>query len=248
MKKPPSKTTRSSDRKSTAAASKSERGNMDPIKEIRPLIMAAREAFLVQDPGISFDEWRREEVHAAVGRDGLSACDHHHFCDLMGHFKTAAGKDDEALDWFLKGSKNPERQIAWSIAQILADHIALAHATVEGLTATTPPRKLKGLLTAREAILDHPDGPLNFGDLLTIVRGKTRRPNLTLDADLAKSLTDRCDKLQLAQIRFTLVNRRNEREGRGHTCDRNKSQKSDQAKAARHPGEIAPRIHGTDFL
>lgn len=216
------------------------RGNISP-EEIKPLIMAAREAFLAQDPGISFDEWRREEVLAAVGRDGLTACDHDHFCDLMGHFKTAAGKDDEALRWFLKGSKTTERQIAWSIANTLAAHITLAHSTVEAVTAATPPRKLKRRLAAREAILDHPEGPLSFDYLVSIVRDKTRRPNLTLGTDLAASLADRCDKIQLAQIRFTLVNRIAEREGRGHTADRNRSQNSDAAKARRSPHEMANR-------
>jgi hypothetical protein len=235
------KTTRVTTRKPASSEADSDHGNMDYEKEIRPLIMVSRAAFLTQDPGIGYDSWRREEVFAAVGRLGLSKCDHEHFCDLMGHFLTAAGKEDQALEWYLKGSKNPERQIAWSIAKILSDHIALAHSSVEALMESTPPRKLKSLLAARAAILDHPEGPLNFGDMLTIVRGKTRRPTLTLDADLAVSLAARCDKLQLALIRFTLVNRRNEREGRGHTSDRNKSQKSDEAKARRSPHELSDR-------
>lgn len=225
------------------------RGNMDHKREITPLIMISTEAYNIQDPGIPYDQWRREEVQAAVGRGGLSECDHGHFATLMGHFHAAAGREDVALYWYLRAEKNSERQIAWSIAALLRDHIALANATVEDLTAANPPRRLKTLLAARESILDHPEGPLNFEDLLTIVRGKTKRPGLTLDPDnLAASLADRCDKLQLAQIRFTLTNRRNEREGRGHTCDRNKSQKSEEAKAARSPHTLAPRQHGTDFL
>lgn len=234
------KTARKTARKTVAKPEKP-RGNMDYEKEIQPLIMAAREAYAAQDPGISFDDFRRDEVKAAVGRDGLTACDHDHFCDLMGHFKTAAGKDDEALGWFLKGAKNSERQIAWSIADTFTKHIALAHITVEALTAATPPRRLQRLLDAREAILDHPEGPLSFDDIVTIVQGKTRRPNLTLDADLTKSLAERCDKIQLAQIRFTLVNRIAEREGRGNTCDRNRSQKSDAAKRRRSPHEMSDR-------
>jgi hypothetical protein len=227
-------------RQPAAATPPKPRGNISP-DEIQPLIMAAREAFAFQDPGISFDEWRREEVQAAVGRDGLTACDHSHFCDLMGHFKTAAGKDDEALTWFLKGSKNAERQIAWSIAKLLTDHLALAHSTVESLAASVSPRKLKRLLAAREAILDHPAGPLSFEYLVSIVRDKTRRPNLTLTPDLAASLADRCDKIQLTQIRFTLVNRINEREGRGHTADRNRSQNSEAAKNRRSADHLAHR-------
>lgn len=224
----------------TAAKPVKPRGNISP-EEIQPLIMAALEAHAYQAPGIPFNEWRREEVMAAVGRDGLTACDHDHFCDLMGHFKTGAGKDDEALTWFLKGSKNTERQIAWSIAETLAAHIALAHATAEQIAATTPPRQLKRRLERHAALLDHPEGPLSFDYLVSIVRDKTRRQDLTLTADLKTSLAERCTAGQLAQIRFTLVNRIAEREGRGNTCDRNKSQNSDAAKARRSPHEMSPR-------
>jgi len=217
------------------------RGNISP-EEIQPLIMAAIEAHAAQNPGISFDEWRAEEVMAAVGRPGLTACDHDHFCDLMAHFKTAAGKDDEALTWYLKGSKNAERQIAWSIADTLAAHIALAHATAEQIAATTPPRQLKRRLERHATLLDHPEGPLSFDYLVSIVRDKTRRPDLTLSADLKTSLAERCTAGQLAQIRFTLVNRIAEREGRGNTCDRNRSQNADAAKARRSPATVAPRF------
>lgn len=224
------------------------RGNMHHKSEITPLIMISTEAYRIQDPGIPFDQWRREEVQAAVGRGGLSECDHEHFAPLMGHFHAAAGHDVEAMHWFLKASKNTERQIAWSIAKILTDHIALAKSTPEQLAAQTAPRKLKTILAARAALLDHPEGPLDFGDLLNIVRGKTQRPTLTLDPEnLAASLADRCDKLQLSLIRFTLTNRRNEREGRGHTSERNKSQRSPEARAARSPHTLHQRLGGGNF-
>ena len=239
MKTNPTSSARKQARK-TAAKPEKPHGTISKA-QITAVICEALQAHAYQQPGIGFDEFRREEVMAAVGRPGLSACDDEHFCELMGHFCTGSGKDDEALKWYLKASKNTEFKTAWSIADILTKHIALAHSTVEALTAATPPRKLNTILAAREAILDHPEGPLNWGDLLTIVRGKTRRPTLTLDADLAKSLAERCDKVQLAQIRFTLVNRRNEREGRGNTSDRNKSQNSYEAKRRRSRHELDDR-------
>lgn len=217
------------------------RGNLS-ANEIQPLIMAARAAYDFQSPGVSFNEWRAEEVMAAVARPGLTACDHDHFCDLMGHFKTGAGMDDEALTWFLKGSKNTERQLAWSIAETLTAHLALAHSTAEQITATTPPRQLKRRLDRHAALLDHPEGPLSFDYLVAIVRDKTRRPDLTLTADLKTSLAERCKAAQLAQIRFTLINRISEREGRGHTADRNRSQNSDAAKSRRSPHTLDPRF------
>jgi hypothetical protein len=204
--------------------------------------MAAREAFAIQDPGITFDEWRSEQVMEAVGRPGITACDHHHFCDLMGHFKIAANKEDEALHWILKGGKDTQRQIAWSIAETLAAHLTLAHSTVEQITSTVAKRVLARRLAARASILDHADGPLSFDYLLSIVRDKTRRPDLTLTADLKTSLAERCTAGQLAQIRFTLVNRIAEREGRGRISDRNRSQNSDAAKDRRSPHTLAPRF------
>ena len=227
-------------RKTAAKKPDKVRGNISP-EEIQPLIMAAREAYAVQNPGIGFDEWRAEEVMAAVARPGLTACDHGHFCDLMGYFKTAAGKDDEALNWFLKGSKNTERQIAWSIADLLAKHIALARTSYDNLAAQFSGGKLNRMIAARESILDHPEGLLSFDYLVAIVRDKTRRADLTLTADLKNSLAERCTASQLAQIRFTLVNRIAEREGRGNTSDRNRSQNSNAAKARRSPHEMAHR-------
>jgi hypothetical protein len=216
------------------------RGNISP-EEVRPLIMAARDAWNHQAPGISFDEWRAEEVMAAVGRPGISACDHHHFCDLMGHFKLAAGLDDEAMDWFLRGGKNSERQLAWAISKILADHLSLAHSSVEEITATTSPRSLKRRLAKRESLADHALGPITCDYLLSIVRDKTRRPDLTLGEGLAASLAERCTMNQLLWIRNTLVNRIAEREGSGLASERNKSQRSDAAKRRRSPHEMAPR-------
>ena len=47
---------------------------------------------------------------------------------------------------------------------------------------------------------------------------------------------------RLAQIRFTLVNRIAEREGRGLMSNRNRSQNSDAAKARRSPHTVAARF------
>lgn len=228
-------------KKTTRKPAAKQRGNISP-GEIQPLIMAAREAFDIQDPGCTFDEWRSEQVMDAVNRPGITACDHVHFCDLMAHFKIAAGKEDEALRWLLRGGKNSERQLAWSIANTLTEHLALAQSSVADVTAATSSRRLKRLLAARESILDHAEGPITFDYLVSIVRDKTRRPDLTLSADLAASLADRCTAGQLAQIRFTLINRIAEREGRGLASHRNRSQNSDAAKARRSPKTIAPRF------
>jgi hypothetical protein len=240
MKAPKTAPLKSSRKPASKAVAKKQRGNIS-TEEIRPLIMAARDAWQFQGSPGSFDDFRAEEVMTAVGRPGLSSCDHDHFCDLMGHFKLAAGRDDEAMEWFLKGGKNSERQLAWAISQILSAHLALAHATPEQIAATTSPRSLKRRLEKFAALKDHPEGPISFDYLVSIVRDKTRRQDLTLGVDLAASLAERCTVPQLVWIRNTLVNRIAEREGSGLTENRNKSQRSDVAKARRSPAEVAPR-------
>ena len=214
----------------------SPQGNLTS-KQKQVLIMVSTEAFKLQNPGCSFDDFRHDEVMSAVGKPGLSACSQEHYSDLMGHFLTAAGKDDEALGWFMKSGKNGERQLAWKIAKALADHTFLAHATVEHVAAATAPRSLKRRLAKREALRDHADGPITYDYLVSIVRDKTRRPTLTIGQDLAASLADRCDLKQLSQILYTLNNRIAEREGAGLIQDRNKFQKTE---ASRHSDRTGP--------
>lgn len=210
-------------------------------KQKQILVMLATEAFKLQNPGINFDDWRHEQVMDAVQKPGLTACDQEHYSDLMGHFLTAAGRDAEALSWFMKNNRNPERQLAWKISKALADHTFLAHATIEQVTAATSPRSLRRRLAKRESLQDHADGPITYDYLVSIVRGKTGRPSLTLSSDLAVSLAERCSLPELYQILYTLNNRIAEREGQGLISDRNKSQRSDAAKARRSPHEVAPR-------
>lgn len=218
-----------------------ERGNLDYEKEIKPLIMAACEAYACQDPDISFDDFRAEHTLAAVNRDGFRYCTHDHFCDLMGHFKTLAGKDSEALFWFIRGASNAQRQRAWTIVDRLNAHIALAKSTEEQIIARTSPKQLSRTMARRNSILNHPEGMLDVGYLLTIVRDKTRKPQLAFGPDIVADLAGRCTMDQLLLIRHTLINRISEREGVGSSATRNKSQKSPEAKARRSPGTLAPR-------
>jgi hypothetical protein len=164
----------------------------------------------------------------------------------MGHFLTAAGRDSEALSWFMKNGRNPERQLAWKISKALADHTFLAHATAEQVIAVTSSRSVRRRLAKRESLQDHADGPITYDYLVSIVRDKTGRPSLTLSADLATSLAERCSLQELYQILYTLNNRITEREGQGLISDRNKSQRSDEAKARRSPYEVAPRFGVSD--
>jgi hypothetical protein len=198
------------------------RGSLTPA-EMRPLILAAMEAYRCQDPEIAFNDWRHEQVMEAVGLPGFSACHSAHFCDLMGHFKTLAGREDQAVYWYSRAKGNSARQLAWAIMNRLAKHQWLATASAEDLARLTTPRRIPALRARQSALIDHPEGPIGPDYLRKIIRDSLGRPALLID-DLAAYLT-RLEVANLVQIRNTLVNRISEREGVGFTADRNKSQR-----------------------
>ena len=212
---------------STGSKTEKIRGNMKP-GEIRPLVMAASKAFHLQkeygniSDTTTFDDWRHEQCLQAVGKPGITACDHVHFRPLIAHFQTLSGDDAGAFaslmqtgpasDHAAPGDTHEERRI-------LADNIGSALAAHEA----------KG------------KGPITVGYVVYLVRQKTRRPDLTLGHDWQAGLAERCTAKQLDQIRSTLVNRIAAVEGIGSSRDRNKSQHSTKAKVARDPKQITPR-------
>jgi hypothetical protein len=200
--------------------SKARTGDMKPA-EIRPLIMAARAAYDHQEQlgltdGLDFNTWRHDQVMAAVGQPGLTSCNHADYRPLMAHFKILSGDDAGAFQDLMHtgparghaepGDTHEERRI-------VAHHIA-------------------------QAIREHQaaGGTIGIGYVVAIARHKTRRPNLTLNNDIAAALADRCTVNQLRQIRATVVNRIAAAEGRGDTKARNRSQASPEANADRDPG------------
>lgn len=58
----------------------------------------------------SFDQWRHEQVMAAVGKPGLRCCDQNDYCALMAHTCTLIGDEGDALNWHLRGHDEPLRQ------------------------------------------------------------------------------------------------------------------------------------------
>lgn len=85
-------------------------------------------------------------------------------------------------------------------------------------------------------------GPLREGYLITLVRGKTRRPDLDLGPDIYAGLEQRCTLKQLGELLSTLVNRINAREGTGSPDDRNLKQKSkaENKRRSKHEIDTAP--------
>jgi hypothetical protein len=173
------------------------RGNMTPA-EIRPLIMAAREAYAYQDAlgniAADFDTWRHSQVIEAVGRSGLTACDHQHFQPLLGHFQALAGRDDQAFQAFVEPDEE-RKHLAHQIVAAVEDHQAAG-------------------------------GDIGLGYVVHLARQATRRPRLSLGRDLRRSLAERCDARQLTRIRNTVTNRIAAKDGRGDTRSRNKSQRN----------------------
>lgn len=111
-------------------------------KETTPLLLQAKEAYKYQlalkrvEPGMSFDEWRRDQVMDTVDREGISKIDRSQWTDVMVHFLILSGKDAEAFALQLKsGTKTyrPEgpddthekcRTYVYLIRKAIADHLA----------------------------------------------------------------------------------------------------------------------------
>ncbi|MCW1883974.1 hypothetical protein OKA04_04490 [Luteolibacter flavescens] len=250
-------------RKTAAKAPRKPRGNISRA-EIQPLVLEAKAAFDMQielanlDHTTSFDDWRREQVMAAVGKPGLTALDHDDFNPVMAHFATLAGHDDKALARLMKtgpatrdqdDTHERRRQLAHLIATELATHIRLGEISAVDLAAETADTgTYQRLRAAREAIRAHKDGPIREGYLIFLARQKTRRPQLTLGRDLEAGLADRCTVDQLTQLLSTLRNRIATREGRADAgkrapgTARRKARKKATERALDTPAGTASRV------
>jgi hypothetical protein len=71
------------------------------------LSIAAREAYELQTEhglatGISFDDWRHEQVEIACGKSGLRKCTNKDFRAVLARFFLLAGKEKEAAEIYAK--------------------------------------------------------------------------------------------------------------------------------------------------
>lgn len=217
-----------------------------------------------------FNAWRHAQCMAAVGKSGITACSHDHYRPLMAHFQILAGRDEKAFQNLTttgQASKQEgdtheaRRQLAHLILEKLSDHTTLAdkpwpeylaewQATEAAAWAFhfpeepfpgVDPVEARRAYQRREEIAKN-GGPIREGYLVYLIRQKTRRPDLHLGKDLPAALADRCTVSQLTQIRDTLVNRIAAKEDTGDRHQRNKSQKSRRAKAARSPKNLDPPL------
>lgn len=211
--------------------------------------------------GQTFDAWRHQECMTAINKPGLTACNHVDFKPLLAHFQTLAGDDGAAFSSLMKTGKPTDhawpgdshearRETTHTIAEVLAAHLHLATTSADQLLAeavelfalfqpglpwerSTGPAAYRAILERKASIEAKGKGPITVGYIVYLTRQKTRRPDLILGKDWQAGLAERCTVNQLAQIRATLVNRIAAVEGVGRTQDRNKSQRSDKAKAVR---------------
>jgi hypothetical protein len=226
--------------------------------EIKPLVIAARKAFdrhaqagLIDD-GETFDSWRHQQCMEAVGKPGITSCNHGDFQPLLAHFQTLAGDDAAAFRTLIKSGKPSDhampgdtfeirRQIVHSISVHLLSHIRLAETPQALLLAeaigdhhqsqgeipwegSASAQAFRALIARKDAIAAKGKGPINVGYLVYLTRQKTRRPDLQLGKDWQSSLAERCTASQLDQIRSTIINRIAAVEGTGDRKARNKSQ------------------------
>jgi hypothetical protein len=255
------KTTKVSAQKAISKPAKA-RGSMKPA-EIKPLVIAARKAFDrhsqagLLDDGETFDSWRHQQCMEAVGKPGITACNHGDFQPLLAHFQTLAGDDAAAFRSLMKTGKPTDhaapgdtfeirRQIVHSISVHLLSHIRLAETSQAQLLAeaigyhhqsqgdlpwegSSSAQAFRVLMARKDAVAAKGKGPINVGYLVWLTRQKTRRPDLQLGKDWQAGLADRCTASQLDQILFTIINRIAAVEGTGDRKSRNKSQRRTKA-------------------
>jgi hypothetical protein len=221
------------------------RGNMTR-EEITPLAILAKKAFDLQvhygnlDASTDQKSWRQGEVMKAVGKGGLSKCDHGDFQDVLGHFALLAGMDEVALNAFLKSGKvkdhgSPEdthearRQKVHLIREAIGYHVILA----ETPEAQVSPKERH----AWDCIQADPKGPIREGYAFWIARQKFGKQPRTID-EFSQDFTVN----QLNQILFKITNAINAKEGRGKKANRNKKQTETRRAEmrARALGEIGP--------
>lgn len=228
-------------------------------EETTNLILQATEAFHYQtalgniEPGTKFDDWRRDQVMARVGKAGISKIVRDDWKNVKALFLELSGREDEAFALLLKtGPKNDrphEAANTWEssetyvalIREALEKHIRLATATIDELVADaaqnwyrTQTSEFPGINTSdiyqrKAAIEQFGKGPIRHGWLLAAARQRTGKPTLTME-----TLAERLDPETLFGLLSHLKSHINLREGHAD-LDRRKPRR--YPKPA-DPGEI----------
>lgn len=169
--------------------------------EIRKLVLQAKEAHGYQialrniSADSSFDEFRRDQVMAAVGAAGISKINREEWRPVMAHFLTLSGKEDEAFELLNKTGEKGYRPAGPDDT----------HESCEALAS-----KIREALLLHGSIkVEHPKGNIGTGWFLVVARQRTGKPSLTME-----TLSERLDPKTLVGLLSHLRNHIAVREGR----------------------------------
>lgn len=170
-------------------------------EETQNLLMQARDAFAHQktlnqvEPGITFDEWRRDMVMDRVGKSGISQINRSEWRTVKAWFLELSGHEDKAFTLLLKTGKK-------------TDHPTDPNDTFE--TAETYVSLIQSTLIEHARVtITHPKGHLKIGWFLAAARQRTGKPTLIID-----TLAARLDPITLHGLLCHLRNHISTREGR----------------------------------
>ncbi len=197
-------------------------GRLTP-EESRNLVLEAKDAFAYQtslgriEPGMSFDEWRRDMVMDRVGKEGISKLVRAEWPPVKILFLELAGREDEALKLSLKTGVKTYRPVdgndTWESCE---QYVALIRQKLAAHAAVT---------------ITHEKGHIHEGWFLVCARQRTGKPTLTM-----ATLAERLDPQTLHGLLSHLGNHIATREGRADPKLRKKRVYPKKA----DPGEMDP--------
>lgn len=172
-------------------------------EETTNLVLQAQKAFHYQtvlgniEPGMKFDDWRRDQVMDRVGKPGISKIVRADWRQVKALFLELSGRDDEAFALLLKTGSKSDRQDdttnTWESCETYVAQIREALAK----HATFPSDRLVG-----------GKGHIHPGWLIAAARQRTGKPTLSM-----ATLADRLDPSTLEGLRNHLISHINLREG-----------------------------------
>ena len=186
-------------RRASTVLAASPKGNLTS-PEITKLFMQTQEAFHYQTAlgniglGTRFDDWRRDQVMAAVSRPGLSKINRSHWRTVYAHFLTLSGRDDEAYAVLTSTGRKRDHG---SDSDTHESSEALVHKMREALD-----NHAREILTPG---VDH----IHPGWILAAARQRTGKSTLTFE-----TLAERLDPYVLVGLLSHLSNHIARREGR----------------------------------
>ncbi len=108
--------------------------NAVPLANVQKaeLSILAREAFEQRGGECKLgpaDDWRRDQVHIATGKHGLTACEQRDYLSIKAHFLALKGDTGRAMNAHLASEAEPRRIAAFKLMEaIKANNLTLGYA------------------------------------------------------------------------------------------------------------------------